>query len=175
MLFFHALEFSAFWVFIIISALIVLDLVGAAFDNAGPTAVGFIGALLAIHLLGVYDIVSVVCEHWGWAIVGVIGWLVIGFCWMILKYKWFLREGMRDISKRNYTDPEIKKREAEGLSFERHLNELVTWWLFWLPSMFSTFVINAWDSLKFFVVEVCGQWLKGIWKREFDKFFPKAD
>lgn len=171
MLFFHALEFSAFWVFVFISILIAIDLIGASYDRLEPTMIGFIGAILAFHLFGVYDIVSAVYYHWGWAIIIVLSWLVIGLVWMILKYKWFLRDGMRTISKQNYSDPGIKEREAEGLSYEHHLNELVTWWIFWLPSMVSTFIFNLCSSLKFFVVEVCGQWLKGVWKREFDKFF----
>lgn len=173
MLFFHALEFSAFWVFVFISILIAIDLIGASYDRLEPTMIGFIGMLVALHVFGVWDIVSAVYHNWLWAIVIVLGWLIIGLVWMILKYKWFLRDGMRSISQEN-GEKDYLERRAEDLSYEHHLNELVTWWIFWLPSMISTFIFNLCSSLKFFVVEVCGQWLKGVWKREFDKFFKAA-
>lgn len=170
MLWFHAFEWSTFWVFTIIAFLILVDLVGAFNNRLEPTAVGFIGALLAVHLFGVFDIATFVYEHWIRVLIGIAVWLVIGLAWMVFKYKWFLREGMREIYTHEY-DIEIRKREAQRLSYENNLNELVTWWIFWLPSMLSTFILNLWSTLKFFIVEVCGQWLKGIWKREFERIF----
>lgn len=125
MLWYHAFEWSTFWVFTIISVLIIVELASAAHDRLEPTAFGFVGLLLAIHLFGVFDVASFVYGHWVQVLIGIVVWLIIGFAWMILKYKWFLREGMRAIHSRDY-DVEIRKREAEGLSYEHNLNELVT-------------------------------------------------
>lgn len=172
MLWFHAFEWSAFWVFAVIGLLVVIDLVGSYNDRLEPTAIGFFGTLLAFHLFGVFDVASAVYHHWGYVLIGFVVWLAIGLLWMVLKYKWFLREEMRDAVK-HYDSESTRKLAAEDLSYEKHLSKLVSWWVFWLPNVFVTFTVNLWETLKFFIVEVCGRWLKAMWQREVDRFLKE--